>query len=100
MSILTPVERPFIKPVSNAVFKFAVSIKLCPTLTSQLPTTRHDAASYSAAAPAQPPTPADADAERRRALALRALDVRLSEPVAAPVSVPIPPPVVVNDPPK
>ncbi|KAJ3173267.1 hypothetical protein HDU88_004729 [Geranomyces variabilis] len=92
--------QPFIKPISNAVFKFAVSIKLCPPLTSQLPTTRHDAASSPAAALAQQPTPADADAERRRALALRALDVRLSEPVPAPVSVPIPPTVAVNDAPK
>ncbi|TPX56354.1 hypothetical protein PhCBS80983_g04590 [Powellomyces hirtus] len=80
---------PIVKPWSNAVFKLAVSMKLCPPLSNTpLPTTRYDAPPQHGGQPPAQPGPIDADAERRRALALKALDMRLSEPAATPTPAP------------
>ncbi|KAI8823116.1 eukaryotic integral membrane protein-domain-containing protein [Fimicolochytrium jonesii] len=75
---------PFIKPLSNTVYKFAVAAKLCPPLRQPLPTTTPVAAAGSQQAASNPPAASDADAERRRALALKALDSRLASTPDAP----------------
>ncbi|KND00336.1 uncharacterized protein SPPG_04658 [Spizellomyces punctatus DAOM BR117] len=76
--------QPFIKPLSNTIFKLFVSLKLCSPIGPQLPTTVFDGEGGSKVAPL-PGTEA-ADAERRRALALRALDMRLAETVTSPTA--------------
>ncbi|KAJ3016006.1 hypothetical protein HKX48_004262 [Thoreauomyces humboldtii] len=64
--------QPAIKPVSSAIFKLAIKIKICaPIGHDALPVTKQDTAGGGGGGPSgvvtqQPPGPGDADAERRR----------------------------------
>ncbi|CAO3580925.1 unnamed protein product [Absidia cylindrospora] len=71
--------RPVIGFLSNVVYQLFVKFQLCPP-TSAHGSTMYDMENQSRHSLAPLPGSARAEAERRRALALKALDMRLSKP--------------------
>ncbi|KAI9094922.1 hypothetical protein DFS34DRAFT_595424 [Phlyctochytrium arcticum] len=69
---------PFIKPISNSVYKIFISLRCLPPVTNTLPL--HATAGQGGLSQPPPNTtgPGYADTERRKAIALRALDMKLA----------------------
>ncbi|KAJ3330135.1 hypothetical protein HDU76_006367 [Blyttiomyces sp. JEL0837] len=78
-SFFPEAAHPFVIPVSNSTYNLMVYLNICPPLAaSYLPANQRDVDTDSRSAPKPLPGTDIADAERRRAIALRALDMRLS----------------------